>query len=149
MEAGVKMGRGARVLQGNGRRRILVGLAIAAALACTACAHGRQSHDAEINVFPASYKADIVAAMHAYLNDPTGIRDAAVSEPAVKSIGGLDRYAVCLRFNARKAANTYAGVKEIAAVFIAGRFDRFVESAHEPCAGASYTPFPELGRLSR
>ena len=40
--------------------------------------------------------------MHAYLNDPTGIRDAGISDPALKSVGNLQRYVVCLRFNAKK-----------------------------------------------
>ncbi len=40
-------------------------------------------------------------------------------------------------------------MKDSAAVFIAGRFDHFVEQAAEPCAGATYTPFPELEKLTR
>ena len=65
--------------------------------------------------------------MHAYLNDPTGIRDAGISEPAIKPVGGIQRYVVCVRFNGKKRGNEYAGVKEVAAVFLVGRFDRFVE----------------------
>jgi hypothetical protein len=30
-----------------------------------------------------------------------------------------------------------------------GRFDHFVDKAQEQCAGAAYTPFPELQKLSR
>ena len=56
---------------------------------------------------------------------------------------------VCVRFNGKKAGNEYAGVREIAAVFVAGRFDRFVDQAKEQCAGAVYAPFPELEKLSR
>jgi len=139
-----------------------------------ACAHGLHlsdtpsPEDAEINTLPANYKADILGAMHAYLSDPTGIRDAAIAEPALKAVGNTKRYVVCLRFNAKKRGNEYAGVKEIAAVFMVGRFDRFETSretsheashetshdashdaSHEICAGASYTPFPELQKLSR
>jgi hypothetical protein len=58
----------------------------------------------------------------------------------------------CLRFNAKRTATVYAGTKEIAAVFLAGRFDQFVDSAKEEqelCANAAYTPFPELQTLSR
>jgi hypothetical protein len=136
------------------------------------CAHGlgfgdaTAANDPDINVFPANYKPDILGAMHAYLSDPTGIRDAGLSDPALKAVGGAQRYVVCVRFNAKKRGNDYAGVKEVAAVFIAGRFDRFVETRgerpdrgehpehedrteHEQCAGATYAPFPELGRLSR
>jgi hypothetical protein len=100
-----------------------------------------------LNAYPTNYKSNILAAMHAYLNDPTGIHDAAISEPALKSIGGLTRYVVCLKFNAKKNASEYAGVKEIAAAFLLGRFDQFVETAHDLCAGAAYAPFPELQKL--
>ncbi len=123
------------------------------------CSHGMQSgpvtnDNPDVNVLPVNYRPDILAAMHAYLNDPTGVREAGISEPALKVIGGNVRYIVCLRFNARKARNEYAGVKEVAAVFVAGRFDRFAEkprdqTTFEACADATYAPFPELQKLSR
>jgi hypothetical protein len=105
--------------------------------------------DSEINTPPADYKREILGAMHVYLNDPTGIRDAEIATPALKSVGNAQRYVVCVRFNAKKRGDQYAGVKEIAAVFMVGRFDRFVDKAQEQCAGAAYTPFPELQKLSR
>jgi hypothetical protein len=119
------------------------------------CAHGLHSNDtpspeeAEINTPPANYKADILGAMHAYLNDPTGIREAGISEPAIKTVEKNSRYVVCVRFNAQKRGKDYAGTKEIAAVFLVGRFDRFVDKAQEPCAGVTYAPFPELEKLKR
>jgi hypothetical protein len=87
--------------------------------------------------------------MHAYLNDPTGIRDAAIAEPALRTINNTTRYVVCLRYNAKKRGGGYASEKEVAAVFMVGRFDHFVEKPQEACAGANYTPFPELQKLSR
>lgn len=140
------------------------------------CSHGHSliegdaPNDPDINVYPANYKPEILGAMHAYLNDPTGVREAGLSDPALKVVGGVQRYVVCLRFNTKKRGNEYAGVKEIAAVFMVGRFDRFVEKARgehaehgeqeehgehgehaapEQCAGAAYAPFPELEKLSR
>ena len=91
----------------------------------------------------------ILAAMHAYLNDPTGIRDATISEPMFKPIGNGTRYVVCLRFNGKQDNGMYAGDKLIAAEFLAGRFDDFVDvaAAREPCAGAVLVPFPELEQL--
>jgi hypothetical protein len=134
----------------------LAGLLIGVSLCLGGCAHHHRSDDANggddgINAYPTNYKSDILAAMHAYLNDPTGIRDAAISEPAMKSAGMISRahYMVCLRFNPKKSASEYAGVKEVAAVFLAGRFDQFIETPKELCADATYTPFPELGNLSR
>ncbi len=148
-------------MQANGVHWRLVGLILGAGLLLGACTHGHHSSDGaggddeEINAYPTNYKADILAATHVYLNDPTGIRDAGISDPALKPVGSGKRYMVCLRFNAKtrfdakKGSADYAGVKETAAIFVAGRFDRFAETARETCTGATYTPFPELEKLSR
>jgi len=141
-------------MQADGARRRLLGPLAGLLLVLGGCGHDYRSTEREpateeeINVPPANYKAEILGAMHAYLNDPTGIRDAAISTPVVKALGNSKRFIVCLRFNA-KNGKSYAGAREIAAVFVAGRFDRFVDSAHEACADAAYAPFPELGKLSR
>jgi hypothetical protein len=105
------------------------------------------SDDSGINAVPKNYKSDILAAMHAYLNDPTDIHDAAISDPVLKSIGDTTRYVACLKFNAKRNASEYAGVKEIAAVFLAGRFDQFAEAPKDLCTGVVYAPFPELQKL--
>jgi len=115
---------------------------------------GPNGGDGGINAYPANYKSDIEAAMRAYLNDPTDIRDAAVSEPVFRppSPSMPGRYVACLRFNAKKNATVYAGMKEMAAVFVAGRFDQFVDTPKDEqglCAGATYAPFPELEKLPR
>lgn len=137
-------------MQGNGVRRRVAGLLFGLILVLDACAEPRRvADDSEINVYPANYKAEILAAMHAYLNDPTGIRDAGLSEPMIKSVGSDNRYLVCVRFNGKRRGSEYAGVKDVGALFIAGRFDRFIESVREQCAGAAYAPFPELGKLTR
>jgi hypothetical protein len=134
-------------MRGHIRRRS-VGVLAGLSLVLGACAHDAPSDDA-INSPPADYRREILGAMHAYLNDPTGIRDAEIAEPALKTIGNAPRYVVCVRLNAKKRGGGYAGVKDMAAVFMAGRFDHFVEKAQEPCAGATYAPFPELQKLSR
>jgi hypothetical protein len=121
-------------------------LLIVMALALGGCGHNASDSDSGINEYPANYKSDILAAMHAYLNDPTGIRDASISEPALKS--SLSRYVVCLRFTAKKNAREYAAPKEIAAIFLAGRFDRFIDTPKDECAGVTYTAFPELQKLT-
>jgi hypothetical protein len=127
---------------------------IGAALLLGACGHGRPDQDRveqEINAVPTNYKADILAGMHAYLNDPTGIRDAAVSEPTLRSatVSQPARYIGCVRFNAKKSGSVYAGMREVAAVFLAGRFDQFVDQPKDLCAGVTYAPFPELEKLTR
>jgi len=137
----------------NGARWRRAGLLVASAFLLGACAGSSfgshaDSDDSGINAYPTNYKTDILAAMHAYLKDPTGIRDAAVSQPVLKPIGGRKRYFACLRFDAKQDTGGYAGVKQIAAVYLAGQFDEFAEAAREPCADAVYTPFPELEKLT-
>jgi hypothetical protein len=141
-------------MSGGGFRRH-AGLIIMA-LALSACAGGHHrtdeaGSDEGVNAYPTNYKIDILAAMHAYLNDPTAIRDASISEPAMKSESTFShqRYMVCLRFNPKKTATVYEGMREVAAVFVGGRFDQFIETPKELCAGATYAPFPELEKLAR
>ena len=107
--------------------------------------------DGGVHAYPDNYKPDILAAMHAYLNDPSGIRDASISEPMLKEVGhGMGtRYVVCLRFNGKRDNGNYAGIKQIEAVFLAGRFEDFVDAPREPCQTATYAAFPELERLKR
>lgn len=101
------------------------------------------------NIEPPNYKEDTIAFLRTYLNDPTGIREAAISQPVLKSIGGETRYVACLRFNAKKSNGEYAGNKARLAVFLSGRFDRLIETVREQCNEVDYAPFPELERLSR
>ncbi len=98
---------------------------------------------------PISYRNDITAFMRTYLNDPTGIKDAAVSEPALKDFDSASRYLVCVRYNARKSNGQYAGAKDSLVLFRDGRLDRIVDNARETCKDAAYNPFPELERLTR
>lgn len=149
-------------MNGIGVGRARAGLLIAATLLSAtlvlgACAAhrfgfaGGDSSDSALNVYPANYKSDILAAMHAYLNDPTGIRDAAIAQPALKPVASGTRYVVCLRFDGKQNNGMYAGDKQVAAEFLAGRFDDFLDTAaaREPCAGAVYEPFPELEQLKQ
>jgi hypothetical protein len=101
------------------------------------------------NLFPSGYKVEILAFLRTYLNEPTGVRDAFISEPAVKEIAGHTRYVACLRYNTRRNASEYGGSKDRVAVFRAGRFDQFSENGREVCADAAYAPFPELEHLTR
>lgn len=145
--------KGVRYLKkANGARWRLFGVAAGAILLLSACAHHGDADsggDDGINAYPTGYKSDILGAIRVYLNDPTGIRDGAISEPTKKTVGNFPRYVACVRFNAKKSGKDYAGTKELMAVFLAGHFDHFVENANEQCAGVSYTPFPELGKLKR
>jgi hypothetical protein len=99
--------------------------------------------------FPSNYRAEILAFMRTYLNNPSGVREAFMAEPVQRTIGGRLRYISCLRFTPRESDGSYGDPRERALLFVDGRLDRVVENASEPCAGASYQPFPELQSMSR
>jgi hypothetical protein len=104
------------------------------------------------NVYPARYREDLIAFLRTYLNDPSRIRDAAVSQPQLKYIGPGERYVACVRYNARNSDGKYMGTKDGAAVYVAGKLDRFFDTAQTVrglCKEATFTPFPELERLTR
>jgi len=99
--------------------------------------------------FPTNYRSEIVSFMRTYLNDPIGVRDAAMAEPVQRVIGGRLRYVSCLRFSARDSGGNYREPQERAIQFVDARLDRIIENTSEPCAGAVYAPFPELQKMTR
>jgi hypothetical protein len=123
----------------------------------------RLEREESLNVYPGNYRADLVAALHAYLSNPSNIRDAWVAEPAITPIGQQrKRYAACVRFNARNSDGRYAGSKDVLAVFASGRFDQFIEPPVDPaiqgdatsfvkelCDKTEYRRFPELEAIKR
>ena len=99
--------------------------------------------------YPANYKAELLAFMKTYLNNPVGVRNAAMADPVQRTVGGRLRYVSCLRYASREFDGTYQGVGERAVVYVDGRLDRIVEKGAELCAGATYAPFPDLEKLTR
>ena len=112
----------------------------------------RQSREnqAENNaIYPEGYKTEILALMRTYLNDPTNVSDAYVTVPAIRPIGAIDRYASCVRYNARNTVGRYAGSKDSIVIFRQGKLERIIDNGRELCKDAAYQPFPELQRLTR
>lgn len=103
------------------------------------------------SVYPKGYRTEIVSLMRSYLNDPTGVRDAFVSEPSQRTIDGAARYVSCVRYNARKGVGQYAGSRDSMVLFRGGRLDRIVDNeiARAQCKDATYVPFPELQQMTR
>jgi len=140
-------------------RRGMRWLALLAALLAAGCSTDIGPSPAELradwekqNVLPQNYKSDLMAFLRTYLNDPSQIRGASVSNPQRKDIGPGDRYVVCVRYNARKSGGQYAGSKEGAATFVSGKLDRYFDmprEVRELCKDAVYEPFPELEALTR
>lgn len=116
----------------------------------TAVTESLEATEREKSAFPVNYRAETVAFLRTYLNDPSNIRDAGITEPSYRSIGNNeDRFALCVRFNAKKSSGGYAGAREHLVIFLTGRLDRIIEARRGECREASYQPFPELERLSR
>ena len=99
--------------------------------------------------YPNYYRAEVLAFMKTYLNNPVGVHDAAMAEPVQRTVGGRLRYVSCLRFAPRESDGSYREVRERAVLYVDGRLDRVVENTSDICAGAVYAPFPELGKLTR
>jgi len=134
------------------RKLILLGLL----MALSGCASGERDYSGpettrggvSVNIVPENYRAEIIAYQRSYLNDPSGIRSAAISQPALRKVGSVERYMACVRFNAKAAGGAYAGVREHLAIFLAGKLDQMAVT-REQCKDAVYEPFPELERLTR
>ena len=104
------------------------------------------------NVVPQDYKRDLMAFLRTYLNNPSQLRDAAVTQPFRKDVGPGERYVVCVRYNERKSDGKYGGVKDGLATFVSGKLDRYFDTPRETraiCKDLSYPPFPELQTPTR
>jgi len=120
---------------------------MAAALAVTVCACTRDLvKKPEENIYPADYKAQIVAQMRLQLDDPRDIRDAYIAEPVLKISQVTPRYIACVRFNAKDRSGSYKGIKDMAAYFYEGKITQVVDASLELCGNAAFQPFPELQR---
>ena len=140
-------------------RALALLMAVSAAVALGGCATETGPSASELkarwdaeNVYPQSYRQDLLAFLRTYLNDPSHVRSASVSQPQLKYIGPGDRYVACVRYNARNSDGKYVGSKDGAAIYVAGKLDRFLDTpkdVREICKEVSFVPFPELERLTR
>jgi hypothetical protein len=138
---------------GGGVLRLLKVLALG--ITMSACASNNYEVSEEVrkaeweakNVYPQAFRAEILAYLRTYLNDPSGVKEAAVSEPVLKPMGLGNRYVSCLRYRAKTSGDS-GSVKDHLVVFVQGKLDAFKEGK-EQCVGATYVPFPELEALTR
>ena len=97
------------------------------------------------NIFPSDYRNEILQTLSVKLTDPTNVRDAGISDPVPQQVSEQDqRYAVCVRFNARDINRQYTGDQERIAYFYGGHLNQLVPAANGQCKGAIYKPWPEL-----
>jgi hypothetical protein len=99
------------------------------------------------NLVPANYKAEIIATIPTLYADPSGIRDAYYSDPAIRPDTGATVYQSCVRFNPRGPGGQYLGDREYVAYYYGGHLSQFFRATDDRCAKAAYRPFPEIERL--
>ena len=117
---------------------------VAAALA--ACSTAKEK-PVDPNLFPTGYKQEILATMTGMLTDPTNVRDAFISDPALAPVDKDQRYSVCVRYNARDVSRHYMGSTDRIGYFYGGHLNQLIEASSGQCASAAYKPFPELEKL--
>jgi hypothetical protein len=122
-------------------------------VALAACADGRSFSlfgDRDMpQSFPENYRPELLAFMKTYLNNPVGVRDAALGEPVMREVNGRTRYITCLRYSARESDGSYREPRDRAVLFVNGRLDRMIEKGGELCTGVALAPFPELEKMTR
>jgi hypothetical protein len=101
------------------------------------------------NLFPTDYKREILDLLSNSLIDPTNIRNASISDPALAPVDKEQRYIVCLRYTPRDATRQYTGATERIGYFYGGHLNQLVEASQGQCSKAAYKPFPELEKLCR
>ena len=133
---------------GTWRLSGLMAIALAAALAgCGANEYLGKPKEIDPNLFPADYKKEILDTLQHTLTDPTNVRDALISEPALAPVGRDQRYLVCVRSNSRGARREYTGSKDRVAYFFGGHLHQLIDATKEQCGSVAYKPFPELEKL--
>jgi len=98
---------------------------------------------------PSNYRAEILAFMRTYLNNPVGVREAGLAEPVQRTVGGRVRYVGCVHYAERQSDGTYREPRDRAILFVNGRLDRVLPSGGDECAGVVYAPFPDLEKMQR
>jgi hypothetical protein len=120
---------------------------ILAGLALASCTVTKPDAAVDPNIAPSDYERELLNTLRSSLDNPTNIREASISAPALRPVGQEQRYSVCVRFNARGAANQYTGLKEHIGWFYGGRLNQLIEATPGQCAGAAYRPWPALEQL--
>lgn len=126
------------------RGGILLLLAASAALA--ACSSSKEAA-VDPNIVPADYRREILNTLQTSLDNPVNVREAAISDPVLRSTGQDQRYSICVRENSRDLSGQYRGVREHIGWFYGGQLNQLIEAAPGQCTGANYRPWPELEKL--
>jgi hypothetical protein len=100
------------------------------------------------NVFPTKYRTEVTGFMRTWLNNPSKVKDAFISEPVLRPVAGTPHYIACVRYNPRNSDNRYEGPQQRVAIFLGGQLNQFVADDPQMCAGLSYQRYPELEAIA-
>ena len=126
--------------------RKFTAIGLLSALALAACSTTKDK-PVDPNLYPTTYKKQILDTLKQTLAVNTNVRDAYISDPVLMQVGKEQRYTVCVRSNSRNIEGVYTGAKDRIAYFYAGDLNQLVDAKPEQCANAAYKPFPELEHL--
>jgi hypothetical protein len=126
----------------DGGRPILAAVLLALA-GCSGLGSSANPPPVDPNLFPKNYRQDIADFMRVFLSNPVKVRDAFISEPTLKRVGGTTHFISCVRFNPRDTQGRYEGNTERMALFLGGRLNQFLPVSDDACRGVVYQRFPE------
>lgn len=108
----------------------------------------RDIPESEANINPSTtYRKEIQAHLRSTLRDPFSVRDAQISQPALKWMGAGNRYVVCIRFNTKNAFGGWTGPRDYMAIYVRGRLSGIDEPIMGQCREVTYERFTELEKL--
>ena len=125
-------------------------LIAAGAIAAVAACHYEPKVEENAVPRPEEYKEYLQDYVRNERTDPTGIRDAAISTPALRTVApNTIRYVICFRYTAKDNGDTrrYDAPKTVAAIFYDRRVAQYTGPT-EPCGWPS-TSVPELQKICR
>jgi hypothetical protein len=99
------------------------------------------------NIYPTGFRQEVLLTLQRVLADPTNVRDAYISDPALTLVGKDQRYTICVRYNPRDELRRYLGSTDRIGYFYEGHINQLVAATKEQCGNAAYKPFPELEKV--
>jgi hypothetical protein len=90
------------------------------------------------NTVPVKYEQDVATFLLTNLTDKADYRGALIAPPALRPVGGSQRYVVCVVLNGSNRR------KDKAAIYLGGVLTQFIDATPQQCADAQYHPFREL-----
>jgi hypothetical protein len=104
---------------------------------------GKDEPKIDPNLWPKDYKKAVITFVTNNEGNPTGLRDAAMSEPVLRPLDNIERYMSCVRYTVPRTGQ----VTEHLVYFLGGQINQFVKTTPEQCKWAAYKPFPELEKI--